>query len=102
MSADISSYYTQTETDNLLSNYALNADLLLKANSADVYTQTQVDNLLNTKQNSLTFHENELNYQYSLLNGSTVKSLENGGDIVITPSSTSLIIDVAPSLNIDY
>ena len=83
-------------------NYALQVDLLLKAKSADVYTQTQIDNMLNTKQNSLTSHGNALNYQYSLLNGSTVKSLENGGDIVITPSSTSLIIDLASSVNIGY
>ena len=94
--------YTQTETNHRLANYALQVDLLLNANSADVYTQTQIDNMLNTKQNSLTFHDNSLNYQYSLLNGSTVKSLENGGDIVITPSSTYLIIDLASSVTIDY
>ena len=52
--------YNKTETDNLLFNYALNADLVLKANSADVYTQSQVDSLLNAKQNSLTFHDDEL------------------------------------------
>ena len=72
--------YTKTETNNLLSNYALNADLLidllLNTNSADVYTQTQIDNMLNAKQNSLAFHDDELNYQYPLLNGSTVRSLE--------------------------
>ena len=63
--------YNKTDTNNLLSNYALIGDLLLKANSADVYTQLQVDNRLNAKQNSLTFHDDELNFQYPLLTVST-------------------------------
>ena len=97
--------YTKTETNNLLSNYALNADLLidllLNTNSAAVYTQTQIDNMLNAKQNSLAFHDDELNYQYPLLNVSTVRSLENGSYIMITPTATSLNIYVAPSLTVE-
>ena len=57
--------------------------------------------MLNAKQNSLAFHDDELNYQYPLLNGSTVRSLENGSDIMITPTATSLNIYVAPSLTVE-
>ena len=56
--------------------------------------------MLNAKQNSLAFHDDELNYQYPLLNVSTVRSLEHGSDVMITPTATSLNIDVAPSLTV--
>ena len=88
INSDLSSYYTKTETDNLLnsvnlpsiSNYALNADLVLKANSADVYTKLQVDNLisdveantnavLDNKQDVFTVHSDATIYMYSLIDG---------------------------------
>ena len=71
----------------------MNADQLLKASSAD----------LNDKQDILFFHKDELANKYSLTpGGNIVRSFEGGSNIMITPSSTSLEIDVTPSVTVEF
>ena len=91
--------YTQPVLDAMFSTKANYGDVYERS---VLYTQIETNNLLNNKQNSLTTDLTDDTTTHQILNGNTVKILEEGTNINIVSHPTKLVINSTTDLSNYY